>query len=82
MSEATILTTTASVVTEQDKGRCAQATGSVTPPTFIAWQCEKCGRYHSEYWPKDGCDWCRGDAIAMRLGLTAPNDQAHPTADE
>lgn len=40
------------------------------PPTFVAWRCEKCGLPHCEYWPKEGCDWCRGDAIAKRLGLT------------
>lgn len=42
-------------------------------PPFVAWRCEKCGRYHDRHFPDVGCDWCSGSAISKRLGLS-PQD--------
>lgn len=55
-----------------NEDRALLETPPATPQTatqFVAWQCEKCGKFHDRYFPEDGCEWCRGDMIAERLGL-------------
>ena len=56
----------------------AAPAGSAAADTdqFNPWKCEKCGRYHYKAFPDVGCDWCSGDAISKRLGLSQP-----PNAD-
>lgn len=57
---------------------------TIPAPMFVAWQCEKCGRYHHKHFPDEGCDWCNGAAISKRMGLTPQNaalcDPAHGDA--
>ena len=83
MNEATTLTTTSDIVTEQDKGRCAQAPGSAFPKaqrTFTLDSCpptqERTGLLlrevvcAAEYLLQNG-------AMKIAIFEEPPNDQAH-----
>jgi hypothetical protein len=39
-------------------------------PTTVYWTCSECGKSHDCYFPKEGCDFCDGDKISEKMGLS------------
>ena len=81
MNEATTLTTTTSVVTEQDKGRCAPAPGSALSP-FAAKMLAALQRLTKQCEPHP-CGGFTTDDMQWRMGTAfTPDETLWATLDE